>query len=71
MTREEFDEIRPRLLDILYKSSPLTPHDLLDKLIEDGMLTDSQASDAIERLIDDGDLHLSRDRKFEAAVPQR
>ncbi len=71
MTREEFDDIRPKLMDILHNSPPLAPRDLLDKLIKDGDLSDSQARDAIGRLIDDGDLRFSRSRKFEVAVPQR
>lgn len=67
MTRKQFDEIRPRLLEILLESSPLAPHDLLDKLVKDVSLADSEASNAICRLIDDGDIRLSLDRKFEAA----
>ena len=68
MTREEFDDIRPRLLEIIQNSPPLAPRDLLDKLIKVGGLSDSQARDAIVRLIDDGDLHFNRSRKFEVAV---
>ena len=71
MTREEFNDIRPKLLDIIQSSPPLAPRDLLDKLIKIGHLSDSQARDAIGRLIDDGDLRFSRSRKFEIAVPQR
>ena len=71
MTRKEFDDIRPRLLDIIQNSPPLAPRDLLNKLIKDGDLSDPQARDAIGRLIDDGDLRFSRSRKFEVATPQR
>ena len=71
MTREEFDDIRLKLLNIIQDSPPLAPRDLLHKLIKDGDLSDSQARDAIVRLIDDGDLHFNRRRKFEVAVPQR
>ena len=70
MTREEFDDIKPRLLTILHDSSPLPPRELLKKLVEDVNLADSEASNAIWRLIDDGDIRLSLDRKFEVAVPQ-
>ena len=70
MTRKEFDDIRPLLLAILRDSSPLPPRELLDKLVEDVKLADSEASNAIWRLIDDGDIRLSLDRKFEVAVPQ-
>ena len=71
MTREEFEGIKPKLMEILQNTPPLAPFDLLSKLIEDGALSDSQARDAIGRLIDDGDLSFSRERKFEVAVPQR
>ena len=70
MTREEFDDIRPKLLGIIQNSPPLAPRDLLDTLIKVGGLSDSQARDAIVRLIDDGDLHFNRRRKFEIAVVQ-
>ena len=70
MTREEFDDIRPKLLDIIQNSPPLAPRDLFDKLIKVGELSDSQAMDAIGRLIDDGDIRFSKSRKFEVATPQ-
>ncbi len=70
MTREEFDDIRPKLMDILQNSPPLAPRDMLDKLVKDGNLSDSQAMDAIGRLIDDGGIRFSKSRKFEVAVPQ-
>ena len=66
MTREEFDEIKPRLLDVLSESPPLTPQELLEKLTTDVKLENSVARNAIWRLIDDGDIHVSLDRKFEA-----
>ena len=72
MTREEFDIIRPQIVDILANLSPLTPHELLDALTSDPQLQlqDSDARNAIWRLIDDGDIRLSLDRKFEVAIPQ-
>ena len=70
MTRDEFDDIKPRLLGILNEQPPLSPRDLFDKLIEVGELSDSQAMDAIGRLIDDGDIRFSKSRKFEVATPQ-
>ena len=72
MTREEFDMIRPQIVDILANLSPLTPHELLDALTSDLrlQLQDSDARNAIWRLIDDGDIRLSLDRKFEVAIPQ-
>ena len=72
MTREEFDIIRPQIVDILANLSPLTPHELLDALTSDPQLQlqDSDARNAIWRLIDDGDIRLSLDRKCEVAIPQ-
>jgi hypothetical protein len=67
MTREEYDKIKPLLLDVLVKSSPLTPEQFLEKLTSDVELEDSVARNAIWRLIDDGDIHVSLERKFEAA----
>ena len=57
MTREEFDKIKPRLLDVLVESPPLTPQEFLEKLTTDVELEDSVARNAIWRLIDDGDIH--------------
>ena len=68
MTREEFDDIKPRLLIILRDSSPLPPRELLNRLVEDVKLADSEASNAICRLIDDGDIRLRLDRKFDSLV---
>ena len=73
MTREEFDDIKPRLLIILRDSSPLPPRELLNRLVEDVKLADSEASNAICRLIDDGDrrvpdVRLRLDRKFDSLV---
>ncbi len=71
MTRKEFDDIKPRLLDILRDVSPVPPRELLDELVKYGELPDSEARNAIWRLIDDGDIRLSLDRRFEVTVPQR
>ena len=68
MTREEFDDIKPRLLIILRDSSPLPPRELLNRLVEDVKLADSEASNAICRLIDEGDIRLRLDRKFDSLV---
>ena len=43
---------------------------MLDKLVKDGNLSDSQAMDAISRLLDDGGIRFSKSRKFEVAAPQ-
>ena len=70
MTREEFDDIKLKLIDSLEKQPPLNAADLLSTLVNAGDISESEARNAIWRLIDDGDIHLSRDRKFEVALPQ-
>ncbi len=72
MTREEFEAIKPRILCILERKPALAPQELLDVLKSDVelQLQDSGARNAIWRLIDDGVIRLSLDRKFEVAVPQ-
>lgn len=72
MTREEFDRIKPLIMDVLAELPPLTPQELLDALTSTPPLElqDSAARNAIWRLIDDGDLRLTLERKFEVAIPQ-
>ena len=71
MTREEFDAIKPDLLEVIANSSPMDLYELLKRLTTGANLQDSQARSAIWRLLDDGDIRLTLDRKFEVAVPQR
>jgi hypothetical protein len=70
MTREEFDDIRPKLIDSLKCKPPLNASDLLSTLVGAADLSESEARNAIWRMIDDGDIRLSLDRKFEVAVTQ-
>lgn len=70
MTREEFDARKPELLEIMSNLSPMEPHKLFERLTIEADLDDSQARSAIWRLLDDGDIRLTLDRKFEVAVPQ-
>ena len=65
MTRTEFEFIKPDILNILEESLPLEPQNLLAKLTTDLSLEESEARHAIWRLLDDGDIRLSLDRKFE------
>ena len=71
MKRGDFDNIKPAILSILTDSPPLSPIELLNKLTGEADLSDSEARNAIWRLIDDGEIRLGLDRKFEVAVPQR
>ena len=70
MTREEFDAIRLTLIEALRAKPPLYASDLLDTLVIAADLSETEARNAIWRLIDDGDIRLSLDRKFEVALPQ-
>ena len=67
MTRAEFELVKPKILTILEESLPLEPQNLLAKLTTELSLEEPEARHAIWRLLDDGDIRLSLDRRFELA----
>ena len=70
MTRGEFDEIRPKLLDTLQTYKPMAPMEMFKRLIADCELSDHDTKEAIGRLLDDRDLLFTKDRKFRLASPE-
>ena len=68
MTREEYDKIKQTLVNILAKQPSFAPRALLDTLISDAQLSDSDARNSIWRMIDDGTVRLNLDREYELIV---
>ena len=71
MSREEFDELRPRVLEAIKEIPPQRPRDFHADLMEAVGLTDRQTRDVLGRLLNDGDLLFSKSRNFEAASLHR
>ena len=67
MTREEFNRMKPDILEVLASKPPLDPQELIEILSEKLHLDIPESRHATWRLIDDGDIRLSLDRKFELA----
>ncbi len=70
MTRAQFESIRPRIIEFLSALPPLDPYELLEKLTAELQIEDSEVRNVIWRLIDDGDIRLTHERKFAVALPQ-
>ena len=65
MTRNEYDEIRPGLLEALDEYAPLSSGELKQKLAEVyGELSEYEIRESMRRLVDDGDLFITKDLKL-------
>jgi len=65
MTRAEYEEIRPRLVEILEKHAPLSVPDLHVKYMEALELDEKEASHCLWRMLDDGYMHIRIDLRAE------
>ena len=65
MTREEYEEIRPRLVEILDEHAPLSAPDLHAKYMEALELDEKEASHCLWRMLDDGYMYVRPDLRVE------
>ena len=70
MTRNEYDEIKPMLLDTLRTYPTMEPMDMFNRLLDDCKLSEHETKEAIGRLLDDQYLLFTKDRKFRMASPE-
>lgn len=65
MTRAEYEEIRPRLVEILAENAPIHAPKLHEKYMNELGLDKRDASDCLWRMQDDGYLHVRYDLRIE------
>ena len=65
MTLAEYEEIRPRLVEILAEHAPIHAPKLHEKYMNELGLDKRDASDCLWRMLDDGSLDINRDLKVE------
>ena len=65
MTRAEYEEIRPRLVEILDEHAPLSAPDLHAKYMEAFELDEKEASHCLWRMLDDGYMYVRPDLRVE------
>ena len=65
MTRAEYEELRPRLVEILDEHAPVSALDLHAKYMEALELDKNDASHCLWRMLDDGYLYIRPDLRAE------
>lgn len=65
MTRAEYEELRPRLVEILDEHAPLSVPDLHEKYMAGLDLSELEASHCLWRMLDDGYMHIRPDLRAE------
>ena len=65
MTRAEYEELRPRLVEILDEHAPLSAPDLHAKYMEALELDEKDASHCLWRMLDDGYMYVRPDLRVE------
>ena len=64
MTRKEYDDIKDGLLKALDTYPPLSSREMIPKLTTDCDLSTLQVRESMRRMVDDGDLHITKDLKL-------
>ena len=67
MTRKEYDDIKDGLLEAIGRHQPLSSRYLIPKLTGECHVSEFEAGESLRRLVDDGELLITKDLKLELA----